>query len=271
MLLARQSLAVHAELMREVILREELVADGFQSFWVSQFHPNNFNFLVGADSQYLFAMSQATLRRSGTMTTKQRQKRAVIEAADPTDPTELPREFTRLLETAARLWWACPEEFRVLRTDKHERYPDCLASLALPRIRHIRISSKRARTTDNPLFAVNYLDREVRKDLAEHHRETLCFARSAAVSTARMWIYMVNHNYYKRYRIAPESWVTHAEVAGVVPEELRRVRRRMLTRRAFLSRTRLDHGQRMVWMGMVPTPEGENRSNRRLTPYYCAA
>jgi hypothetical protein len=61
---------------------------------------------------------------------------------------------------------------------------------------------------------VNYLDREIRKDLAEHHRETVCFARSQLMSDARMWIYLVWHNTDKPYRISPRQDVSHAEAAG---------------------------------------------------------
>jgi hypothetical protein len=57
-----------------------------------------------------------------------------------------------------------------------------------------RFPSTAPRTTGNPLFAVNYADREIRKDLAEHRRETVCFARSAAMSMARLWVYVADHN-----------------------------------------------------------------------------
>jgi hypothetical protein len=46
----------------------------------------------------------------------------------------------------------------------------------------------RARTTGNPIVAVNYADPEIRKALAEHRRKTACFARSAAMSMARLWV-----------------------------------------------------------------------------------
>lgn len=271
MLLARQCLAAHAELIEDHILTEALVADGFQSFWVSQFHPNNFNLLVGADSQYLFAMTQATLRRGGTMTPKQKQKRASIELLDPPDPGALRLSFQELLETAQRLWSRVIEALRLLLTDQLPSYQLCVAQCTVPGIRHLRVSSKEPRTPANPLFAVNYLDREIRKDLAEHHRETVCFARNAAVSTARMWVYLVTHNMEKPYRVSPKHACTHAEMAGISRERVMRVRRRLLTRRAFLSRSRVDHTLRKVWMAMIPTPERENRINRRLTPAYCAA
>ena len=271
MLLARQALATHAWLSKDLVPHEPFVADGFQSFWVSQYHPNHFNLLAGADSQYLFAMTQATLRRFGTMTEKQKRKRARIEALDPTDPHELVRTFGSLMEHAAVYWEKMESADRVLRTDEHPVYPGAVGQVTGGTVTHLRYSSTLPRTPDNPLFAVNYLDREIRKDLAEHHRESVCFARSAVVSTARMWIYLMDHNYYKRYRLAPPSPITHAEAAGVNSRELRRRRRMWLTRRAFLSRTPLTHTQRRVWMGMLCTPERENRSNRRLTPGYCAA
>ena len=271
MLLARQLIAAHAELTEELTPHDELVADGFQSFWVSQYHPNNFNLLVGAKSQYLFAMTQATLRRSGTMTEKQKRRRARIEAIDPPDPLSLPTAFTELMQAAGTLWTRMPEAKRVLRTDEHQAYPPALSTVELPGIRHLRISSREPRTSGNPLFSVNYLDREIRKDLAEHHRETVCFARNSAVSTARMWVYLVTHNLYKRYRISPRTSFTHAEAAGISLKRLRQVRREVHTRRAFFSRSKLNHEQRRVWLGLIPTPERENRSNRKLTPGYCSA
>lgn len=205
------------------------------------------------------------------MTPGQKRKRLRIEQKDPPDPGALTRSFQELLEPAQWLWSQMPEQIRELRTDKHKSYPPCVARCTVRGITHVRVSSEEPRTRDNPLFAVNYLDREIRKDLAEHHRETVCFARNAALSTARMWIYLVTHNCEKPYRICPKHVHTHAEVAGVSRKTLGRVRRTMLTRRAFLSRSRLDHTLRKVWMAAIATPERENWINRRLTPAHCAA
>lgn len=271
MILCRQSLAAHGELTEEAEPNEDLVADGFQSFWVSQYHPNNFNLLAGADSQYLFAMTQATLRRAGRMTPHQKRHRARIEAADPPDPGALTRSFQSLLNEGEQLWDRMKVNKRVLRTDEHQTYVRCLSRSTVKGIRHIQISSKAPRSISNPLFAVNYLDREIRKDLAEHHRESVCFARNAAVSTARMWIYLVSHNLEKPYRVSPRKEISHAEVAGISAEKVSRVRKRLYTERAFLSRARLSSPLREVWMAMIPTPERENRVNVRLTPLYCAA
>ncbi len=66
--LARQSLAIHADLLDTLILNEDLVADGFESFAVSQYFPNNIQLLAGKKSQYWIYSDYAHLRRKGRMT-----------------------------------------------------------------------------------------------------------------------------------------------------------------------------------------------------------
>lgn len=275
-LLARQSIAAHAALSSHHRLAEALVADGFESFWVSQYHPNNFNLLCGSESQYVYAMTSVSLKRSGRMREGQRRRRDRIEARDGSDPQALERSFGELMQAAVRLWRGRFEPGEpahgVLLTDEHKTYPRAiLPARASVDIDHRTVSSHLARSRDNPLFAVNYIDREIRKDLAEHHRESVCFARNAAASTARMWVYLVWHNIDKPYRISPRSASTHAEVSGVARERVMRERGTLLRRRAFFSRCRrLSHAQRRDWLQLQWTPERENYRNRRVTPYYAA-
>ena len=62
------------------------------------------------------------------------------------------------------------DERCILITDEHQSYPKAILPFrATTDIVHSTVSSQLARTGDNPLFAVNYIDREIRKDLAEHH------------------------------------------------------------------------------------------------------
>ena len=268
---ARQAVAVHALVGEGLDLDEALVADGFQSFWVSQYCPNNFNLLVGERSQYVYALTAATLRRSGRMSEAQRRRRTALERLDRADRGEPLRRFEQLLMTASELWAPLPPYARVLLTDEHQMYPRAVARLPFGSLTHRRVSSRMPRTTTNALFAVNYLDREIRKDLAEHRRETVCFARSAALSLQRMWIYLVVHNCCKPYRISPKSPLTHAQMAGVRPAAVRKVLRHWLTQRAFLSRSALSVSMLQVWMGMVHTPFSRDLINRRLTPAFAAA
>jgi hypothetical protein len=266
--LARQALAVHAALRAQITVDEPLVADGLESFWVSQFYPTHFNVLVGAHSQFIYAVTTATLRRSGRMTPAQRARRSALERRDRPDSAELTTRFTELLSEAAALWHSIPQEQRRLITDRHTAYPRALASVAVAGVSHTRISSGRPRTVENPLFAVNYTDREIRKDLAEHRRETVCFARNAAASLQRMWVYLAYHNYRKPYRIGVGCRETHAERAGVSHNALRAALRHSLTRRAFLSRTVLSRPMLRAWVGAEHTPLRENWLNARITPRY---
>ena len=213
------------------------------------------------------------------MTDCQRRTRDRIELEDPTDPAALERSFGELVNAAARLWHnqrvigVRPPGSCVLVTDEHQTYPrSILPFRASSSIEHQTVSSRIARTRENPMFAVNYLDREIRKDMAEHHRETVCFARNAAQSVARMWIYLVWHNLEKPYRISPRSQRTHAEVSGVSPVTVQRQRRKFYRKRAFLCRcTKLSEAQRRDWLQLHWTPEREIRRSRRVTPSYAAA
>ncbi len=272
LILARQSMAADAQLREQQVRAEAFVADGFQSFWVSQYHPNNFNLLCGSESQYVYAVTTVSLKRSGRMSDHQRRRRDRIERAHPSDPKGLERSFTELMSVAARVKRESTAGGPIeLYTDEHQVYPRCLAPFGHREVRHCRVSSTAPRSGSNPLFAVNYLDREIRKDCAEHHRETVCFARSAAMSVARMWVYLLWHNIDKPYRISPQASISHAEAAGIQARAVRRQRRAMLRQRAFLTRSPLSETQRRDWLQLLWTPERENRRNLRLTPCYAAA
>jgi len=62
---------------------------------------------------------------------------------------------------------------------------------------HRRCSSTAPRTVSNDLFSVNYLDRQILKDLAEHTRQTVQFARNAVNQMERLAVYRAYHNYFK--------------------------------------------------------------------------
>ena len=116
----------------------------------------------------------------------------------------------------------------------------CLAALRDEgRILHRTVSSRAARTRANPLFPVNYLDRELRKDLHEHVRESVCFGRNVNRQMERLSLYLWWHNYMKRHRARGPAR-SHAAVAGY---DLKLVEKGLLSiwdRRAWLTRIELD-------------------------------
>jgi len=114
-----------------------------------------------------------------------------------------------------------------LHTDEKTEY--VIALKELPEARHLRelgvfthrqTSSRIARTRANPLFPVNYLDREIRKNSAAHVRETVRADREANMTATRMVILLGHHTFRKPYRIRgdkprPDA-KTHAEKAGLL-------------------------------------------------------
>jgi hypothetical protein len=123
-------------------------------------------------------------------------------------------------------------------------------------VAHWTVNSQLPRTFDNPLFASNYLDREIRKDQAAHRRETTCFGRNVANGLSRLTCYLGYHNYHKQYSIKAPVMEdeTHAEVAGIPAAAIAKVRRPMFRRRAFLSLTKLDSVENKLWKKEVRTP-----------------
>lgn len=122
----------------------------------------------------------------------------------------------------------------------------------------------------NPLFASNYLDREIRKDQANHHRESTCFSRNVANSLMRLACYVFHHNYLKKYLIKArtDDGRTHAEAAGISPELLAALLPRVFLYRAFLSRESLSPPGERIWRKASPTPL---KTSREYLPAYACA
>ena len=248
--LAHNAIAAHTNLCNSSPQREELVADGFESFCYSQYFPNNITLLAGKESQYLYFANYCTLRRKGRMTDKQKRTRLSLEQRWKADPRGIRKAFDELVEQIQS-----DGDEKTLFTDEKREYHESLRAISATKpIKHIRISSKLPRTLQNDLFSVNYLDREIRKDCANHVRETVCFSRNVNNCMERFWVYFVYHNYRKRYRIRFGESRTHAEVAGIKRESISRVLKAYYTRRSFLSRIELSGSMKSLWLRELETP-----------------
>jgi transposase-like protein len=257
---ARQVLAAESRLSLSRRPCEDLAADGFESFCVSQYFPNNIHVLVGSRSQFVYAANHVTIRRKGRMTEGQRARRAELEARFRAAPRGIEDGFAALARDCLRVLCDGARPRLELWTDEKQEYaralarPSCAASLAASgRLAHRTVSSRRARTTANPLFAVNYIDRELRKDLHEHVRETACFGRNVNRQMERLAVWAFMHNYLKPHRVRG-SVSSHAEVAGYDPGEIARELGVLWTERAMLSRVDLDEGMLDTWLRRRATP-----------------
>ena len=270
--LARQCLAVNALIAPAVRLKEDCAADGFESFIVSQYFPNNFTIAVGSGSQFVYALSYAQLRRKGRMTQHQKKTAALYKRLYPLPGNQITRSFSEITERVGSLLLASKLDRFVFATDEKREYRGPIRELAyllrwkVKEFVHLTVSSSRIRDRENPLFPVNYMDREFRKDLAEHRRETVCFGRNTNCTMERMTVYLFYHNYLKPFRINPEERVyeTHAAAAGIEPGRYRRSMRGMYRKRHFLGRIRLGGTEELVWRRAMITPKKSKMS-------YCPA
>jgi transposase-like protein len=257
---ARQVLAFESCLSSTRCPDEDLAADGFESFCVSQFFPNNIHILVGLSSQFVYQSDHVTLRRKGKMTDSQRQERKKLDRRFRPDTRGIRASFKRI---AASLLSILSDEGRpsiTLWTDEKKEYPRALidspcaaALLQEGRLIHKTISSRAARTRNNPLFSVNYLDREIRKDLHEHVRETVCFGRNVNAQMERLTLYLFYHNYLKRHR-APDSLHSHALMAGYDEAEIRKGLGSIWKKRAWYMHTDLTESGEETWLRRRKTP-----------------
>jgi transposase-like protein len=260
--LAQMFLGIHSELREQLIQINPdfyYVLDGFESFSHSQYHPNNINILVGSDKEYLYGMGLSILKRKGSMTKEQKAKRNILEEHHPTNRKETFNSVTNLLQDM-RLSLKIDEkphgEFgnhKILLTDKHPTYVACIRKINKDKVyfHQVQISSKEDRTVTNPLYPVNYVDRQFRKDKANHVRETVQFARCAQAMMTRLTLYLVYHNYLspyriKEYRVGDQR--SRTERQGLSLELINQVFHKHWGRRLFFHQVKLWAEEEKTWL-----------------------
>ena len=193
--LARHCLLFHQRLRPRGPLTEPGVLDTFVSFEFSQYHPTGFHLLAGQHSHFFHGFTDSELRRSGTMTARQKRRRARLEQQlGRPDPRSTEHEVAELL--AIVLAGSHTVE---LHSDQHADYPRALRHLGQRRFTHRTTSSRAARTTRNPLFPINLLDLLIRHSSANHRRETIAFSKRRQGAAERLWVLLAWRNYVKSF------------------------------------------------------------------------
>ena len=258
--MARQALAIHTELCSGLSLDEDLVADGFESFTKSQYFPNNINILIGKESQFWLLSDYAHMRRKGRMTAFQKKRNEELRPYTSINNVTIYKSFSSLVNTAHYFMMKSGRRNISLYTDEHQQYKmvmDLFNADNKEKINHIQISSKRARTLTNPLFAVNYTDREIRKDCSDHARETCQSAKNVANAMDRLAIYRMYHNFIKPFRINERNNTleTHATMAGMGRKKIYTEMKTAFTQRRFLGKVLNMSGSDLkIWCRGISTP-----------------
>lgn len=263
--LSRQALAFHAAALPHLQNHDAVCIDGLVSFDISQYFPSEIPIAITANSQFIIDFSHATRKRSGTMTKAQKAKAAVLYQQVSLERGAISRSFKDTLLSALKYQPPCRFRPFILITDEKPEYQRVVFNLEAFRFQsenswiiHQRIWSKLPRTIYNPLFSSNYIEREVRKDMAHHHRETECFNRNVSNGMLRLGLYCMWHNYAKPFRIRARKGMhpaTHAEAAGVPISIIKQFLKFLAEgTRAFLSRITLTQAMKRTWVKGWMTP-----------------
>ncbi len=251
--LGRHCLLFHEQLRPMGPPSEPLVLDGFRTFEHSQFWPFDLNLLIGT-SHYVYGMGEAELRRSGSMRPAQRHKRIILEGLHGRPHPQATRQSVE--ELVARI---VPEgEQATIRSDEHQAYPIAFRKLQNRRLDHEQTSSKKSRTTRNPLFPVNLADLLLRHSSANHKRETIAFSKRRQGAMYRAAIWVVWRNYVKS-RSENKQNSPPAVVLGLIRRRLSIAE--VLAQRLFPSQLDLSTWLQRCYDGRIKTRRLEvNRS-----------
>jgi hypothetical protein len=252
--LARFFLAVQARLRSALSVQEELVLDGFESFSRSQYFPNNINLIVGAATQFIYQIGFSQLRRKGAMSDHQKRRRQQLEVLlGKAPPKAVEDSVVRLVEDICK--WLAGKGFAAtpLRTDEQPAYVRALKRVAeaAQLLVHEQYCSRAPRTVGNRLFAVNYVDRQLRKDQVNHVRQTVQFARCPAAMMSRLTIYQGYHNYLMPRRVRSQregDWSTRAEALGLGAGVIWAAIVKLWGKRIFYHHTDLWQEEQRTWL-----------------------
>jgi hypothetical protein len=227
---------------------EALVLDGLRGFEWSQYWPFDLNQVVGRPSHFVYGFNLAPLRRSGSMTARQKRRRKELERVHGRPD---PQATRKQVEALLRRVTGGPCKF-VLHTDQHAAYPQALARMKGWTVQHLRTSSKAARTPKNPLWVVNLSDLLMRHGGANHKRETIAFSKRAQFVLSRAGVHQVWRNFVKGLREREGSRSpSPAMLLGLM--ERRLGVDEVLAERLFPSRAELPPDQEEVYWERVAT------------------
>lgn len=260
--LSRQAIASNSILRQHISLHEPFVSDGFESLSVNYYYPNNINILVGKTSLFYYQFNYSSIKRTGILSDRQKRMRDHYEGIWKANTKSVEYAFNDLLLELLQIQSSLEDRFPItLLTDKKLEYTRAirnnswLFSLHSSNLLiHTKISSKEPRTLDNPLFPVNYMDRQFRKDLAEHVSKSICFGKNVNNQMERMCIYQFYHNYLKKCRVREKEFKTHSQLTGI-PDTMRKNHLKKLFKdRFFISQLNLTDSEYDCWSRNYETP-----------------
>jgi hypothetical protein len=270
--LGRQAMGAHARLLGQMHGVNTVVLDGIRSFVSSQDYPCDLTLSVAERGETILTITHTILGRGGRLTPSQRMRLTAKQAAWRPPVGRATADIRLQLH---ELWdYLRPTEGHAaqLISDEHPLYKQLIDTDRVAHhfrcarlFRHTRISSKRARTPDNPMFPANYVDLLMRHRAKEHTRETIAFGRNAVSQMHRAWIFAWDHNCHRPHRERTPEQGVHATQAVIDAEDLAQLTRGFFTRRVRLSGVAIPRSIERVYLGEVITPPVRWRRGQRGT------
>ena len=256
--LARQAMSSHIDLMCSLECSGSLSFDGLISAVTSRDYPSQITTLGDSKHELLLAMTHCVTERGGKRTKAQQkriERRRKIWSPQKGGLTEsislLVRELTR---------FAGPKPL-CIDTDEHPIYAKVIESDAAlrwyrgNRMLEVRQTPGSApRTTANPLFLMNYLDRMIRHRVKEHTRETIAAGRNSTFQMHRMWIFAWDHNTRQPMRVEGSDARSRAVIAGAPAHLLAKLGREFFSRRYSLRGLPVPESIARVWRAELDSP-----------------
>ena len=193
--LAHSLLAIHSKILKKLPLSENFAAAGLESYALSQYYPNHINIIIGAKSEFVYLCGFANLRRKGRMSAAQKEKRDRLEAIAKAPPKAIEYSMKSLFKSLIQLMDEKQVSQKRLDTNEHSAYRKAMKSIPGSKwyFSHHTALSTSSNNAAGSLFSVNYLDRQIRKDLSDHVRETIQFAKCPSAMMMRMVVYLHYH------------------------------------------------------------------------------
>jgi len=196
--LARHAIRFHVKTLSAVAsLAGTVLFDGLGSFEHSQYSPYWLNAAIHAETALVLGFTESALRRSGTMTKRQQEKRAELERKRGTPPRDTVRTETAELLRAVKPFFDWTKT--KLRSDKHKAYRAAVKDAGLGEVEHETVDGSAPRgSPDHPLWEINLADLLIRHDSSNQKRETIAFNKRRQSGLEKAWIWATWRNYMRR-------------------------------------------------------------------------
>ncbi len=201
--------------MRHAKPPKRIAIDGFVTFELSQYFPFHHHVAVEKGTDFFLYFTDSEVRRSGTMTTKQKRRRVELEQSlGRPDPSAVRKDVAELLKVSV----GSQTEITIY-SDNHKAYPRAIQDIKLDCKHHIT-SSKDHRGVNNQLWEINLLDLVIRHGSANHKRETIAWSKRRQASAERLGVLLVWRNYMKSRREKSPRAPTPAMARGMSDKRL---------------------------------------------------